>query len=45
LLSLTNYQLTGETSETMINLQNLIVLHDTRKHMIFPRNRVLLFVI
>ena len=28
------YQLTGETPETMIDLQNLIVLHDTREHML-----------
>ena len=28
----------------MINLQNLIVLHDTREHMLSARNRVLLFV-
>ena len=39
------YQLTGETSETIINLQNLIVLHDTPEHMLSARNRVLLFVI
>ena len=39
------YQLTGETPETMIDLQNLIVLHDTREHMIPARNWVLLFVI
>ena len=39
------YQLTGETSETMINLQNLIVLHDTREHMLSARTRILLFVI
>ena len=39
------YQITGETSETMIDLQNLIVLHDTREHMLSARNRVLLFVI
>ena len=29
----------------MIDLQNLIVLHDTREHMLSARNRVLLFVI
>ena len=39
------YQLTGETSATMINLQNLALLHDTREQMLSPRNRVLLCVI
>ena len=39
------FYLTGETSETMINLENLIVLHDTREHMLSARSRILLFVI
>ena len=37
------YQLTGETSETMINLQNLILLHDTREAHAICKKSVLLF--
>ena len=39
------YQLTGETSEIIVNLQNLIVLHDTREHMLSARHLVICYIV
>ena len=39
------YQLTGETPETLIHLQNLISLQPDRDHLLSVRNRTLMFVL